>query len=148
MILKPNKIDFSSRESQYENAIHYKILTHYKKKDVNGNADIFFNSIDHYKIQKNPPSNSLYSDSIKHGLTPTDIIGHLKFFYPNGGRFVQDFMRNGVGLATLNKIIEDVLSHHGKMIYVFSTTEFMENFLNKNHFEHSSKFDFQYYLYL
>jgi hypothetical protein len=148
LAITQDRIDFDLKKSEAEKAFHYKILTHYENKDVSGTADVFFKNLEHYNCKKCRYSNSVYKDCLKKGLGSEDIICHLKFFYPNGGKFRKEYMRNGVGRITLDHIIEDVSEQNGKMIYVFSTTEFMENFLNKHHFEHSSNFDFQYYLYI
>lgn len=146
MLINKDLIDIDEKESKLENSIHYDILSHYKNRDVPGTADIFFKKVDHYRPTKPVMANSVYKDCISNGFIEDDIIGHLRFFYPNGGDFKRDYMRNGVGGFVLKKIISDVLSHHGKMIYVFSTTEYMDNFLSKNHFYHSSEFDSQFYL--
>lgn len=141
-------VDIEKRESKLENSIHYKILSHYETKDIPGNAGIYFRDVQHYKSKKSCCSNCVYKDCINHGLKNSDIICHLRFFYPNGSVFDDDYMRNGTGSFVLQKIITDALSHHGKMIYVFSTTKYMDSFLNKKNFVGASDFDSQYYLYL
>lgn len=148
MKIKKDKIDFNVFKSDQEKALHYKILSHYTDKDVLGQADLFFKNLIHYKSEKCKKCCSVYKDCLKSSLKNNDIIGHLKFFYPNGYDFKTDNMRHGVGEITLEHIIEDLMEINGKMLYVFSTTKFMENFLNKHHFKHSSQFEFQYYLYL
>lgn len=146
MMISEKMVDIEKRESIAENAIHYKILTHYQTKDVPGTADIFFKRLDHYKPVKPVLSNSLYRDCISKGYHDQDIIGHIKFFYPNGGNFKQSNMRHGVGTIVLERIISDALKHHGKMLYVFSTTDYMERFLKKKDFYLSSEFESQFYL--
>ncbi|MDY0133221.1 MAG: hypothetical protein RBR53_11205 [Desulforegulaceae bacterium] len=148
MSICKNMVDFNVSISDQEKALHYKIMAHYNDKDISGKADIFLKKLIHYKSQKCQKCCSVYKDCIHHSMKNEDIIGHLKFFYPNGYDFKQENMRHGVGQITLDHIIEDLLKINGKMIYVFSTTKFMENFLKKHDFEHSSQFEFQYYLYL
>jgi hypothetical protein len=148
MGINQNSVDFQVFKSDREKALHYKILTHYSDRDISGKADMFLKNLIHYKSQKCQNCCSVYRDCLENSLKNDDIIGHLKFFYPNGYNFRPENMRHGVGQITLDHIIEDLLEVNGKMLYVFSTTQFMENFLNKHHFKHSSRFEFQYYLYL
>ena len=146
MCLKKCLVDLNIKESKFENALHYKILSHYEKKDIKGNADIYFRPVAHYKPCKYPSGNCLYKDCKDRGFNDGDIVSHLKFFYPNGGIFLKEYMRNGTGTFVLNRIISDTLNHNGKMLYVFSTTDFMDSFLNKKRFIHSSEFESQFYL--
>lgn len=148
MKLSKNLVDFNVFKSDFENAIHYKIIAHHSQRDIPGNADLFIKNLCHYNSPKCLNCCSVYKDCIKKSLKNDDIIGHLKFFYPNGYNFKQENMRHGVGFITLEQIVKDLKKANGKMLYVFSTTKFMDNFLCKHHFEHSSEFEFQYYLYL
>lgn len=148
MKLSKSKVDFNISKSDFENAIHYKIIAHYFQKDISGKADIFFKNLSHYSSVKCQTSSSVYKDCINKYLKNDDIIGHLKFFYPNGYNFKKENMRHGVGLITLEQILKDLMDANAKMLYVFSTTKFMDNFLKKHQFKHSSEFEFQYYLYL
>lgn len=74
------------------------------------------------------------------GIKQTDIIAHIKEFFPNGRGFelgvdIKEYMRQGFGTEILNFLFEESKANDAKAVYVFTTKEKMINFVHKNGFE-------------
>lgn len=120
------------------------------QRDVNfaGTANITFKRVIDYKNSKYFQTDNVYNQCVSNYLKSSDIVGHLKMFYPNGSWAKDDDMRKGVGCRVLDKIISDLKEFYdGKVLYVTPTTKCMENFLRKNGFMVCRRFSNQYYLF-
>jgi hypothetical protein len=145
MIVNKTQIEIIRRDLGTISGYDYKIVFSKINDNRIGTAKLTLKQVEDYKTDKYYKTDNIYQECLKRGLKSKDIIGHLRMFYPNGSWAGEHLMRNGVGSFVLKKIEEDLLNSHGKIMYVFTTTLYMENFLIKHKFTQCSIFKNQFY---
>ena len=127
--------------------LHYDIIRHEPDRTFEGNANLVFKRIAEYRTEKHFKTDDIYCECLKRGLTPEDLIGHIRMFYPNGPNAQKKCMRKGTGTCLLQRMKEDLAKEEGKALYVHPTTPYMQKFLIKHNFAARAPFENQFYLY-
>lgn len=120
------------------NVYQYKFNFPLNPERQKGNARVIYRTLDYLNnIEGNIELSRVLT---KRGIKQTDIIAHIKEFFPNGRGFelgvdINKYMRQGFGTEILNFLFEESKANDAKAVYIFTTKEKMINFLYKRGFE-------------
>ena len=127
-------------------SIHYKTTITAGRATRHGRAELAFKRVGDYLSAKPFPTDEIHAESLARGLSPEDLVGHIKMFYPNGDNPCPSHMRLGIGSRMLAELSADLLCRGGRILYALPTTCFMTAFLEKHGFTPGPVFGDQFFL--
>lgn len=135
---KQNRFTYSKTKLDWDNPLinvyEYKFQFPQNPERKDGSARVIYKTLSYFdNVEGNIELSRILT---KKGIKPTDIVVHIKEFFPNGRglgkNILSQYERHGFGTEILNFIIKESITEGAKAVYVFTLKDRMANFARKN----------------